>query len=301
MPTFTSGTSGQTLVASSGSKSNLASCSGFQDLDVQVPLRIVALVDVSDQVTRHVVEVLALDGLDFLGAQALLALQALPVELDVVHLALRVDELVGVHAVAVHLAVAGGRAIVGVHPRQHVRGLGLVREEVEEAVRVLHVAVGRRLERVDHVRELHRVADEEHRQVVADQVPVAFAGVELGGEAARIAQRLRRMAAVDHAGEAHEHRCLFAGREDLGAGQVGDVLGGDEHAVRAGAARVDDALGNALAIKALQLLDELHVLQQDRAVGAGRLRILVVADRRAVVAGQRDRARVEGGQCGQRQ
>lgn len=45
-----------------------------------------------------------------------------------------------------------------------------------------------------------------------------------------------------------------------------------------------DALGNALAIEALQLLDQLHVLQQGGAVRAGGLRILVVAHQGAVVA-----------------
>ena len=37
---------------------------------------------------------------------------------------------------------------------------------------------------VDEVRELGRLADEEHRRVVADHVPVAILGVELQGEAA---------------------------------------------------------------------------------------------------------------------
>ena len=71
------------------------------------------------------------------------------------------------------------------------------------------------------------------------------------------------------------------------AGQVGDVFSGGELAMGTGTTGVHDALGDALATETLQLLQQLHVLQQGRAVGSGGLGILVVADRRAIVAGQR--------------
>jgi hypothetical protein len=40
---------------------------------------------------------------------------------------------------------------------------------------------------LDEIGELVRVAHEEHRRIVADQIPVAFLGVELDGEAAHVA------------------------------------------------------------------------------------------------------------------
>jgi hypothetical protein len=40
---------------------------------------------------------------------------------------------------------------------------------------------------LDEIGELLRVAHEEHRRIVADQIPVAFLGVELDGEAAHVA------------------------------------------------------------------------------------------------------------------
>ncbi|MNV77448.1 hypothetical protein D3C71_1708680 [compost metagenome] len=46
------------------------------------------------------------------------------------------------------------------------------------------------------------------------------------------------------------------------------------------------ALGNTLAVKTLELLDQLHVLQQYRAIGSGGLRVLVVANHCAIVTGQ---------------
>ena len=45
---------------------------------------------------------------------------------------------------------------------------------------------------MDEIGEFQRVADEEDRRVVADQVVVAVIGVELDREAARVTDRLRR-------------------------------------------------------------------------------------------------------------
>ena len=63
---------------------------------------------------------------------------------------------------------------------------------------------------------LQRVAHEEHRRVVADEVPVAFLGVELDGEAADVALGVGRAALAGHRREAHEHFGLLADlREEL--------------------------------------------------------------------------------------
>jgi len=53
-------------------------------------------------------------------------------------------------------------------------------------------------------------------KIVADQVPVAVCGVELGGEPPRITQGFRRMVAMDHSGETHKHRRALAAGEYLG-------------------------------------------------------------------------------------
>ena len=46
------------------------------------------------------------------------------------------------------------------------------------------------LYRVNQVRKFHRILDEEHRNVVADQIPIALVGVELHREATHIARRV---------------------------------------------------------------------------------------------------------------
>ncbi len=102
---------------------------------------------------------------------------------------------------------------------------GMQRHEVPEVVvrglRLREAAVGLLLRRVDQVGELDRVLDEEHRDVVADEVPVALLGVELHREAAHVAGQVGRTLVAGDGREAHEHRRALAGTlEQVGAGHV---------------------------------------------------------------------------------
>jgi hypothetical protein len=65
------------------------------------------------------------------------------------------------------------------------------------------------------IRELERIAQEEHRRVVANQVPVAFLGVELQCKAANVALGIGRAALASHRGEAREQLGLFADLEKI--------------------------------------------------------------------------------------
>lgn len=85
----------------------------------------------------------------------------------------------------------------------------------------------------------------------------------------------------------HEYRGLFAGGEERGQGQSGQVFGGRKQAVGTRATGMYHALGDTLAVKPLEFLDQLHILQQYRASGTGGLRMLVVTNGSAVVTGQR--------------
>ena len=78
--------------------------------------------------------------------------------------------------------------------------------------------VGLRLDCVDQVGELDRILDEEDRDVVADEVPVAFLGVELHGEAAHIAREIAGAFVAGNRREAHEGgRLLARALEQVGA------------------------------------------------------------------------------------
>ncbi|MNJ80354.1 hypothetical protein D3C77_787090 [compost metagenome] len=76
---------------------------------------------------------------------------------------------------------------------------------------------------MDHVRELDGIADEEGREVVADQVPVTVGGVETRGKAAWVTQGFRGMQAMHHRRETHEYRGSLTRGEHLGPGQLGNI------------------------------------------------------------------------------
>jgi hypothetical protein len=142
------------------------------------------------------------------------------------------------------------------------------------------------------VRELDGVPDEEHPEVVADQVPVAVLGVELDGEAARVARRLGGVASTDHRREAHGDGGPLArlleepGTRVLARRLVANLAGRLEVAEGDGAARVHDALGDALAIEVADLLEEVVVLEGRRTARPDRPLVLVVRDRMALPSRQ---------------
>src|SRR5690606_1441540 len=58
----------------------------------------------------------------------------------------------------------------------------------------------------------------------------------------------------------------------------GDVLGDDEFAERAAALGVHDTLGYPLAVGMCELLEQVVVVEQDRALGTGGQRLVVAGD-----------------------
>ena len=116
--------------------------------------------------------------------------------------------------------------------------------------------------RVVEVGEAQRVAEEKHRRIVADDVPVTLFGIELQREAADIALGVRGAALACDCGEACEHGGLFADlRKYLCLGVARDVVGDGECAVRAGAFGVHPPLRDYFAGEMRQLFDQPNVLQ----------------------------------------
>lgn len=150
----------------------------------------------------------------------------LVVELAVEGLVLGVDQLEGVRAVAVQESVSVRGASVREQEHDLVGGLGTQRDEIPEHVRILQVRRRVPLLGVDEAGEEQRVPDEEDGGVVAHQIPHALLGVELDGETARVARRVRRAALAAHSAEAHGQGCALADlREDVRLGVLGDVMG----------------------------------------------------------------------------
>src|SRR6201999_3826589 len=100
------------------------------------------------------------------------------------------------------------------------------------------------------VGETQRIAEEEHRRIVADDVPVAVLGIELEGGAADVAFRIGRAALAGDGREAREHgRLLPDLRENLGLGVPGDVVGYREGAVGTPTLGVHAPLRDYLAVE----------------------------------------------------
>jgi methyl coenzyme M reductase subunit C-like uncharacterized protein (methanogenesis marker protein 7) len=79
---------------------------------------------------------------------------------------------------------------------------------------------------VDDIRELHRVLNEEDRDVVSNDIPVALVGVELDGETAHVSHSVCRTTRSKYRRESEEDRGLARGvGQDF---RTGDICGGFE-------------------------------------------------------------------------
>ena len=258
------------------------------DLHFERPGRVIAPLDGPVEGVLQMPGFLARNPRRFLRRQAFDALVGLEVELHPDALAGGVDPLEGVGAVAVHVPPAARQAPVAEKPCELVRSFRRMGEEVPRIVGFLPVAVRIGLLRVDEVRELQRVADEEHRRVVAGEVPIAVFRVELDGEAARVAHGIGRAPGAGEGGEPREDLGALAGlREHAHPRPAGRIRIGDfEDAIGAGAHRMDDPFRYALAVEAGELLDQMLVLEQERAAGAGALAVPVVGHRGSGLGGE---------------
>src|SRR5687767_6770643 len=137
---------------------------------------------------------------------------------------------------------------------------------------------------MDQVWKLHRVLNEEDRDVVADKIPVTFIGVELHGEAAHISGGVGRATLAKDGREADEHRCLlprFA--EERGARELGNRVRALEDAVCRRASRMDNPLWNTLVVEMGDLLAKDEVFEQRRATETRLEGVLVICDRNTLV------------------
>ena len=161
-------------------------------------------------------------------------------------------------------------------PHEHVRSLSMQVLEVPEVVvctlRLRHLVVGLRLACVDDIRELQSVLDEEHRNVVANNVPVAFIGVELERKPTYIADSVGTTTATKDCREALEQRCAARGVcQDASRGVCFQALMHLERAKCASTPCVDNALRDTFVIEAVDLLAGSVVLEKQWA------RVVIVA------------------------
>ena len=265
----------------------------FHDLHAEFPLRVVSTFDRLVEILGGVIEVRGLDLVRLGLRQGLHPLLRLPVVLHQHGLTGGIHPLVRVDPEAFLVPVIRWNATRAEEPRQHVHGFRREAHEIEDPLRILNIGHRIRLQGVDHIRELDGIANEEHRQVVADQVPVAILCVELHREAAWVTQRLGRGATVNHGREAYEHgRALALLLEELGPGVLRDRLVADsavrlEEPMGACAARVHHPLRDPLAVEMRDLLDECVVFQGRGPTIANSAHVLVIDYRMSLACRQR--------------
>src|SRR5674476_3138 len=121
-------------------------------------------------------------------------------------------------------------------PEGVVRGRGLRK-----------AAVGFHLDGMDEVGEFDGILNEENRDVDADQVPVAFLGVELDRKAAYVARGVDRAGAARDGRQARKHGGFLAHLGEYpGAGVLLQRGGQLEESMRTRSSRVHDTLRNTL-------------------------------------------------------
>ena len=267
------------------------------DLDTEFPFRKRAGFDRFPEVAAVEVIIGALQLGGFVPDERLHAELRLPVKLDKRRLPFRVHKAEGVNTEALHHAVGARDPAVGHCPDHGVHGFGHQGDEIPERVvggrGLREAAVGLHFHRVDEVRELDGVLDEEDRDVVADEIPVAFIGVEFHGEAAHVSRCIDGARAAGDRGETCEERRAFAGfGEEASAGEIGDRFRAFEKSVCGASAGVDDAFGDALMVEVEDLFAQHEIFKQRRTERAGLQAVLVVGDRHAMIGGEQLAARL---------
>jgi len=260
------------------------------DLNGQVPFGEVAGGDAFVQIATMEIGVDAAQLLALFPHQAVHAGGRLPVPFDQRGGAVGSHQTEGVDPEPLHGGVGARDGPIRHDPHQHVGRLGLQRHEIPERVvggsGLGDLPVGLGLHRMDQVGELEPVLDEEDRDVVADQIEIAFVRVELGGETADVPSSVGRATGPGHRRESHEDWRLGALAQEAGRTQVVEPRRCGEDAVGAGPTGVDHPLGDALVVEVGDLLAEVEVLHQRRAPLALLQRVVGVIDPQALGRGQ---------------
>ena len=259
-----------------------------EQLQAQLPLRKIAGLDRIPEVAAVEIRVRAVDLDRLVPDHRLEAELRLPMKLDEGRFALRVDEPEGVHAKAFHEAERARDRAVGHDPHDHVHAFRRQRYEIPEIVvrglRLRKAAIGLLLGRVNEVRKLDGVLDEEHRDVVADDVPVAFFGIELDREAAHIAGKSAEPLFPATVEKRTKAGVFSPARWKMSARVMSDKrFIGLKKAVSPETAGVDHALRNALVVEVENLFAKMEVFERGRSPCAHPESILVIGNRNALL------------------
>lgn len=184
-----------------------------------------------------------------------------------------------VAAESVHVAITCGNAAVRHHDCNLMKRFGKHCPKIPVVLRRAEVGFRVAFDGVIQVRKLERVANEKHRSVVPDQVPVAFLRVKFNRETANVALGVCRAAFSGNGGKAHENVGLLSDfGKQLGASVARDVVRRRKRAERAASLGVHATLGNDFAVEVREFFHEPDVLHHDGTARSGGLRVAIVGD-----------------------
>src|SRR6185369_10907190 len=182
----------------------------FYDLNAKFPLWVVAVLDRFPQIASMKIRILAGDLLCFIPNDSMQTKQWLPVKLHEPCFAGFIDETKSVNSKSFHHAKASRYCTIRHHPHDHVHRLRRKRDEIPERVVgrscLWDLVVRFRFHRVNHIRKLDRVLNEEHGDVVADEIEVAFLCVKLDGKTTHVSSEVGGSARTLDCRKAHEDR-----------------------------------------------------------------------------------------------
>lgn len=217
------------------------------DLDGELPLGAVSGLDGIIEILAVEISVLASHDLGLLPDKRGLALLGLPVPLHQLGITFLSNETIGVDAEAVHVTEATGDAEASHSPEERVHGARLGAEEVpcrvvgRGSLGDLVVRLG--LHGVNEVRELDGILDEEHGDVIADDIEVTLVGVEPGSETVDVPGSVSTTAGTGNGGEPDKDGSLLAlAVQEGSSGEVGPISIRGESSVGTGTTRMDGPL-----------------------------------------------------------
>ena len=132
----------------------------------------------------------------FVPGNRLKAKLGFPMEFYECELILGVDKTERVNPKSLHEPKGPGDSAVGHDPHDHMHAFGSKAYEVPEIVMgrlsLRKSSVGLLFDRMYYVRKFYRILDKENRDIITNQIPVAFLSVELDGKSSHVPRQIER-------------------------------------------------------------------------------------------------------------
>ena len=191
-------------------------------------------------------------------------------KLDKGGLVVRIDKAKCMNAKTFHETEGTWNSAIRHDPHDHVHAFRRQTDEVPEIVMgrlgLRKAAIRFLLDRMNHIRKANCVLNEENRNVVAHQIPVAFLRINFDRKSSDVACQVKRAFVARYRRKPNEGRRFFScPLKEVRAGIFRKRLVCFEIAVCAIATSMDNTFRNALMVEMKDLFPEMKVLQDRRA------------------------------------